>query len=115
MATTAQDIKASPSGLVPSSRKPRAPRPDDAPATVLIEMPAAMDLPLLLQSAEATRVANPKAKDDKDPGLAAYEITFKAVVPESLAAAIFAALKEHRLTVAVRPAPADAEKSGVVA
>ena len=56
-------------------------------------------LPLLVQSMEATNVPKPGGKDDEV--LPAYEVTFKAVLPEDLIAPLAAAIRDHRITVRV--------------
>ncbi len=93
---------------------PTFPGPADAPL-LTIAAPAEFDLPLLVVRLEAATLdapPDPKGGQDARPRkVAAYDVTFQAVVPESFAAAIVAAARDHRLTVRVTaPAPEGVER-----
>ena len=56
-----------------------------------------LKIPLLLQSLEATKAEDPESGDE----ISAYELTLKAVLPETYAAEVLHAVRKHTLIATI--------------
>ncbi len=80
------------------TQKETAAKERPEPSELLFEgVSGELKIPLLLQSLEATKAEDPESGEE----ISAYEATFKAVLPETYAAEILHAVREHKLIATI--------------